>query len=80
MPAHLVERNVAAHQTSQAVDEGRQRDGPRCVEVAKHFRPGATEVKHGAALPTVGEGGEAISDEGAMPRRPTPQPGSGSQT
>lgn len=50
-PAHLVEWDVLAHQTTQAVDEGGQRDGPRCIQIAKYLRPGAAEVKHCAALP-----------------------------
>lgn len=65
-PAHLVERDVTAHQTAQAVDEGGQRDGPRRVEVAKHLGPGAAEVKDGAALPT------ARGEERSSPARRTP--------
>lgn len=68
--AHLVKRDVAAHQTAQTVDERRQRDGPRGVEVAEHLRPGAAEVEHGAALPAGVVEGSAAAWWPSLPNPP----------
>lgn len=72
-PGHLVERDVAAHQTAEAVDEGRQRDGAWSVEVAKHLGPGAAEIKHGATL-AARRVRETCQQPGGHAQRPTRSP------
>ena len=55
---YLVEGDVLAHHTAQAIDECREGDGTWGVTVPPHLGPGAREVEHSTALQAGGGGGQ----------------------